>query len=275
MSTPVKLLTVVGIVVICALGTAELVQRARASARPDPPQAVAMPAPAAAAQPVDPDPPSPRTGYTAIAQRDLFRPLAKAPKSAEAPSGSGPGGPGGARRIEPAVKPLASAPGASQPADPLADLALTGVVQVGKRLQVLIENASAGTGQYVALNEEFEGFRVVLIGPSSAVLERGGKQYTLRMGSKELPVRPNAAPATSPVPSALSQSSRPESTSEGPQFRGRGGGMGGFAGDMLSWAESQSLADLERMYGQYGRYLSPQDRARAEEYLNQRRARER
>jgi hypothetical protein len=51
------------------------------------------------------------------------------------------------------------------------------------------------------------------------------------------------------------------------------GGMGAFGGDVLSWAESQSLEDLERMYGQYGQYLAPQDRARAEAYLQQRRAR--
>jgi hypothetical protein len=274
MSALVKPLAVVGVIVIFALGAAELVQRARASARPDatPPTVVAPPA---AAEPTKEAPASPRIDYAAIARRDLFRPLARAPKSAEAPSGSGEGGLGGARQTQPAPEPSANAPGAARPADPLADLALTGVVQVGNRLQVLIEKVSARTGRYVALNEEFEGFRVVLIGQNSAVLERGGKQYTLRMGSKELPDRPGAAPATSPAPSATSESSGPASASRPPSVGARSGGRAGFTGDMLSWAESQSLADLERMYGQYGRYLSPHDRARAEEYLNQRRARER
>jgi hypothetical protein len=47
----------------------------------------------------------------------------------------------------------------------------------------------------------------------------------------------------------------------------------GFGNEMLSWAESMSLPELERLYSQYGDYLSPQQRAQAEAYLQERRAR--
>ena len=129
-------------------------------------------------------------------------------------------------------------------------------------------------GRYVALNEEFEGFRVVLIGESSAVLDRGGKQFTLTMGSKQLSDQAAAAPAggsaTAPSPAA------PPSNPGGPPGGGPGGGMGGaFSGDMLAWADSRSLPELESMYAQYGAYLSPEDRARAQQYLESRRQRER
>jgi len=271
MSTPVKALAAVGLVVVCALGVAQLWQRARRQ----PSRPVGSPAGVDVRTPhaTDATPRSTRErDYAAIAQRDLFRPLVAAPKSAGGGGGES-AAPAGDSPAKPVPRPEGAPPpgGPPAPADPMADLALTGVVQVGDRLQVLIERISARTGRYVALHEEYEGFRVVLIGPSSAVLERNGKQYTLTMGGRQLAEAPPTAATPAPKPPDPSEPAG-GSRAGGPVGL-PGGGMAGFNGDMLSWAESQSLADLERMYGQYGQYLSPGDRARAEAYLEQRRAR--
>ncbi len=272
MSTPVKLLAAAAVVALCAIGAAELLQRGRRE--PPPPPSPVGETRAESDEAADPPPARQAEHYGAIAERDLFRPLVSAPKAAgaEAAPGGAPAAGGAATKAGPPTAGSHGPGGPPGPADPLADLALTGVVQAGDRLQVLIERISTGTGSYVALHEQFDGFRVVLIGPTSVVLERGGKQYTLAMGGRQMPTAPEprpGGPPGGPPPGA-------PTSSEGPSPAGRGGlGGVGFTGDMLSWAERQSLADLERMYGQYGRYLSPQDRARAEEYLESRRARER
>jgi len=274
MRTSVKVFVGVGVVVICALAAAELLQRSKS--RP-PVGAVAQPsAPRARVEP-DPVAEEPAkvefaTDYAHIGQRDIFRPLVRIPKAAAGGAGDGAPAPGTPKATAPTLG-RGPAGGVPRPGDPLADLALTGVVQVGGRLQVLIEKVSTRTGRYVALNEEFEGFRVVLIGESSAVLDRAGKQYTLTMGSKQLPEQAAAAPAGGAASAAPSVASSPPRSSP---VRPPGGTMGGgFGGDMLAWAESRSLAELEGMYAQYGAYLSPEDRARAQEYLESRRRRER
>ncbi|MBM3471876.1 MAG: hypothetical protein FJX75_01220 [Armatimonadetes bacterium] len=278
MRTSVKVFAAVGILVICALAAAELLHRVKSNSRPrtradavaPPVQADAAPAPEEASAAES------SADYARVAQRDLFRPLVRAPKAAE--GGSGEGTPkAGAQKPNPGPSGPGPTGGPPKPADPLADLALTGVVQVGGRLQVLIEKLSTRTGRYVALHEEFEGFRVVLIGENSAVLDRGGKQFTLLMGSKQLPDQAAAAPAGGAAatgPTVASGAS--PGGSDRPGGGGRGGEMGGaFSGDMLAWAEGRPLAELEGMYAQYGAYLSPEDRARAQEYLESRRRRER
>jgi len=276
MSTPVKLFAAAGVIVICALGAAELIQRTRPE-----PKGTPAASRSSRAEPVDSADEAPVrlvSDYSAIAQRNLFRPLVSVPKTGEGAGGGGVegGGPGasGPRAAPPSTRGSGPGSGPPQPPDPLADLALTGVVEVGGQLRILIEKVSARTGQWVALNAEYDGFRVVLIGESSAVLERGGKQYTLRMGGRELPAAPSVAAATSATAGPGGPSASSSAPSAGPSFGGgQGGMMGGFSGDMLSWAEGQSLPDLERMYGQYGQYLSSEDRARAEAYLESRRAR--
>jgi hypothetical protein len=275
MRTSVKVFVGVGVVAICALVAAELLQRARRS-----PQAGAATQPngphrRVEARPAAEEPATTELAadYAAVAQRDIFRPLVRVPKAAEGGVGEGTPAPGTQKATAPTSGP-GPAGSPPKPADPLADLALTGVVQVGGRLQVLIERISTRTGRYVALHEEFEGFRVALIGENSAVLERGGKQFTLLMGSRQLPDQAAAAPASGVATSA------PATAASGPPVarsdRPFGGGMGGgFSGDMLAWADSRSLPELESMYAQYGSYLSPEDRARAQEYLESRRRRER
>jgi hypothetical protein len=150
-------------------------------------------------------------------------------------------------------------------------LALTGITQVGDRLRALLERVSTGTGRYVSVGEEFHGFRVVEIQADSVVLEKDGQQGTLSMGAKrvssETQQRPKPA-ATKKVEDAQTRTSLPA-----PPSRRARDVREGFGEEMLSWAESMSLPELERMYSQYGDYLSPQQRAQAETYLQERRAR--
>jgi len=262
--------------VICALGVAEIARRSHGSARQRVMATESVQSAAQASAPSD-DPPEQRPDYASITQRDLFRPLVKAPKTAGGGGALGPAASAaGSAVAAKAEQGKSGTSGAAQPPDPLADLALTGVIEVGDRLQALIEKVSTRTGRYVSINEDFEGFRVVSIGVDSVVLERAGRQHTLAMGQKQFGERAASAPASAstaseapkPGPSASSSASSPGAP--------RGGGMmGGFGGDILAWAESQSLPDLERMYAQYGSMMSPEDRARAEAYLESRRARER
>jgi hypothetical protein len=143
------------------------------------------------------------------------------------------------------------------------------VIQVGEALQALIEKISTKTGRYVTVNEQYEGFRVAFIDAASVVLEREGRQHTLRIGGKQLPeARPPAPPAAAPAPAPT------PSASTGPSAGPRVGGPGGFSGgDMLSWAESQPLHVLEAMYERYSGSMSPETRAAAQSYLQSRRAR--
>jgi hypothetical protein len=278
MSTSVKLFAAVAVIVIGALGAAEVVRRSRdvpgardptgaAAARSSNPEQAAAPE----EQPVSPS----AADYSMIGQRDIFRPLVKAPQGSAGAGAPGQEGKAGAAGAKPKGegKPSGSPSGAQQPPDPLADLVLTGIIQTGDRLQALIEKVSTKTGRYVAVNEYFEGFRVVSIGANSVVLEREGKQYTLSMGTKQLGEPPSLlAPAPAGVPCSPSESAAGPA---GPQAPGSEGAGGFFGSDMLAWADRQPLSDLERMYAQYSQSMSPEDRARAEEYLESRRQRER
>jgi hypothetical protein len=207
--------------------------------------------------------------YQAIVERNVFRPLVSAPRGpegVEAPSVLAsdeelPRNRAGA---------AADAETRAQPPDPLADLALTGITQVGERLRALLEKVSTRTGRYVSVGEEFHGFRVVEIQADSVVLEKDGEQQTLSMGAKRL------SPGTDerPAPAAKTTEDAQVQTPKPVAPRGRPPEMGeGFGPDMLAWAENMSLRDLERAYAQYSDFLSPEQRAQAEEYLQQRRAR--
>ena len=207
--------------------------------------------------------------YQAIVERNVFRPLVSAPRGPEGieapsvrasdqePPRSGPGG-----------RPHSAARG--QPPDPLADLALTGVTQVGERLRALLEKVSTRTGRYVSVGDEFHGFRVVEIRADSVVLEKDGEQRMLSMGAKRLSseTQERPAPTTEKTEEAQAQTPKPVAP------RGRPPEMGeGFGADMLAWAENMSLGDLERTYAQYADYLSPEQRGQAEKYIEERRAR--
>jgi hypothetical protein len=203
------------------------------------------------------------TSYTAITERNLFRPLVAAPRG---PQGA-PAPPSTVAKLPAETKKPSSPPrpaGPPRPPDPLADLALTGVIQAGDALKALIEHISTRVGQYVIVGDMIDGFRVKLIRVDSVVLEKGGREYTLRLGQKELPAAPVAAPPPKEAPKM-----------EGPRTENstRAHRRGSFLGDWGSWADRMSLAQLEAMYASYKDRMSPEQRAQAEQYLAQRRAR--
>ena len=154
----------------------------------------------------------------------------------------------------------------------MADLALTGVVEVNRELQALIERVSTRVGEFVSVGEEFDGYRVARIDIDAVELEKNGARHTLRMGDKELDQTPSG--------SSAGADSGTSGTAAGPTPPTPGARMGSgqmtgeFGGDMLGWAERQSLQTLERTYGQYSSYMSPDQRRQAEEYLQDRRRRE-
>jgi len=202
--------------------------------------------------------------YDEIVKRDVFRPLVKA-KRVEGSDGPGAGSTSGPAVAKPATTPTPSV----EPPDPVGDLALTGVVEVDRKLQALIEKVSTRVGEFVAVGEEFDGFRVASISIDAVALERDGRSYTLRMGEKELDETPSGSTATSEKPEEAAP--RPTPGSGGPM-----GSMqisGEFGGDMLAWAERQSVSTLERMHRQYSSYMSPEQRRQSEEYIESRRRR--
>jgi hypothetical protein len=210
----------------------------------------------------------PSAPYTEIADRNIFRPLVVRPKGPEGapspPSTVAKTGPEAGKAGNPASG-KAGGPGMPpRPLDPLADLALTGVTEVGGRLQALIEHISTRLGQYVAVGERIDGFGLKSIQATSVVLEKGGKEYTLRMGAKEVPGGPSL---TAP------------STMSGPPggFGPPGGRFRGFGGPpdpdmMLRFADRMSLEQVERMIGAFRDRMTPEQRARADAYLAKRRA---
>ncbi|HJN14121.1 MAG TPA: hypothetical protein QGH10_01455, partial [Armatimonadota bacterium] len=199
-----------------------------------------------------------------IAQRDIFRPLVKAERVAGG-DGSGAGSTSGQAAAKPATTPAPPA----EPADPMADLALTGVVEVDRKLQALIEKVSTRSGEFVAVGGEFDGFRLASISIDAVELERDGRRHTLRMGEKELDETPSGPIATSEKPEETAGQATP---GRGPSM-GSGPTSGDFGGDMLAWAERQPLSTLERMHRQYSSYMSPDQRRQSEEYLESRRRR--
>jgi len=208
---------------------------------------------------------SPEAGgsYAEIAERNMFRPLVAVPKGPEgAPAPPSTKALEGAGKNASGPKTPSSPP---KPPDPLADLALTGVIQTGPTLQALIEHVSTRMGRYLAVGEVLDGFRVKSIQATSVVLEKGGKEYTLRMGEKQLPSNQAAPPPGSggggPGPGD------PPQPSDRSRFRGGGGGM-----DMTRWADRMSLAQVEQMYNTYKDRMTPEQRARTEEYIQRRRA---
>jgi hypothetical protein len=173
-------------------------------------------APRASAASVEPDEPAPvvnASGYRAIDERDLFRPLVTAPKAAEAGAGGGAGETKGGSGTK-SGGPGAGGPGSthSGPPDPTADLALTGVIETTDGLRALIEQISTRQGDFVAVGEVAFGLVVKAISADSVTMSQGDKTYDLRLGAKELPTVGPAVAASAATPSAPS----PPSTSSGP-----------------------------------------------------------
>jgi hypothetical protein len=143
------------------------------------------------------------------------------------------------------------------------------VTQVGKRLRALLERLSTRTGRYVSVGDECYGFQVMQIGATSVVLEKDKQQYTLELGSKQLSTAAAGRAASAEKPKTAEQA-----TPQPPSPSGRSRGTAeGFGSEMLAWAASMTLPDLERLYSQYKDHMQPEQRAQAEEYIERRRAR--
>jgi hypothetical protein len=268
-----KLIIAAGFVGASIIAAAELTRRSRGWSEPPPP--ARQPAPAetseAAAEPEpSPQPSRPEKRYQTIADRNVFRPLVLPPKESQEPeapeleAADQPAAPPGERGRASATSPTGKP-------DPMAGLALTGITQVGERLRALLEHVPTRVGRYVSVGDEFHGFRVVDIRGDSVVLGKDGQQHTLSMGARRLSpeTQGTAEPTAKKVEGIHAPTSPRPLAPTGPPA----GMREGFGEEMLSWAESMSLPELERVYSQYGDYLSPQQRGQAEAYLQQRRAR--
>lgn len=277
MRSSAKLILAAGFVAASIIAAAQLTRRSRDALDPLPAVAT-QPVPGAigraAAEPARPapteEPKRLEKHYQAVAERNIFRPLISPPRE-----------PGGVEaQDESLAAPAASVPSPSdrgpsaypgQAPDPLAGLALTGITQVGDRLRALLEHLPTRTGRYVSVGEEFHGFRVVEVRGDSVLLEKDGQQRTLSLGVKRLPSDTQQTPAPA-TPRNVEAVKAPTPRPAAPRER-RADIREGFGDEMLSWAESMSLPELERLYSQYGSYLSPEQRAQADAYLQQRRAR--
>jgi len=206
----------------------------------------------------DPPPDTTDAGsYRAIGERDLFRPLVAAPKSAEGAGGGGETKGGVAAKAGAKAGTNAPPGGPPRPPDPTADLALTGIIETTDGLRALVEQISTRRGEFVAPGEQAFGFTVKTISAGVVTLAQGPRTYDLRLGAKEMPsVEPTAAaPSATPTPTASSTPSGPPSgmpdfggmssdqrrqafqnwwngmsEEQRQQFRSRRGGGGGFGG---------------------------------------------
>lgn len=188
--------------------------------------------------------------YAVIPERDIFKPLvaSAAPKVnvPDVPS------PTAKRSQSPAM-----------PQSPTEDLAMTGVVQAGGRLRVLITNVKTHESTYAAEGDTAFDFRVVKILAREVRLSKDGEQYTLKMGEKE--IAEESAEASRKTFSASREPSRPSSptTPAGPRPPRRGGFRGGNIGD---WERR-----LEEAHAS-GR-ISDEQYERAKRYIQMRRQR--
>jgi hypothetical protein len=152
--------------------------------------------------------------YRAIGERDLFRPLVAAPKSAGGAGGAGETKGGAGTKAGGKAGPNTPPGGPPRPPDPTADLALTGIIETTDGLRALVEQISTRKGEFVAPGERAFGFTVKTIAAGVITLAQGPKTYDLRLGAKEMPtVEPAAAaaPSSAPTPSASSSPSGPPS----------------------------------------------------------------
>lgn len=264
MSVWAKVVVALAVVVIVAVGITQVARRTAPTAP------TAQPTERVAPEQAKDEPEAPRLAlrYEEIVERSPFKPLVTAPRAAE--GGGNGGGPAETANPTPQNSSPREPAGPAAPPDPLADLALTGVVEIGRELRALLENVKTHVGDYVGVGEEFSGFRVVEIRETEVELEKDGKRHTLRMGDKKLPAGPSSSSSSAPT----------EKAATGASGRPRGGpGLGGpptgeFGEDMLKWAEKMPLRQLEQFYSAYSGQLSPTERKQAEEYLEQRRRRE-
>ena len=217
-----------------------------------PPEADAR-GPSRVASPPDDSPvataPRDANGYRAIAERDLFRPLVTAPKSAEGGGGgeAAAAGSGGSSATKAGAKPPGG-PGGPVPGgrpDPTADLALTGIIETTDGLWALVEQISTKRGEFVAVGAMAFGMTVKEIQAGAITLVQGPRTYELKLGAKQIGGDTAAAPApAAPSGPAQPAASAPTPPSGMPTF-------GGMSFDQRrdafqNWWNSMSEEDRQR-----------------------------
>jgi hypothetical protein len=193
--------------------------------------------------------------YAVVSGRDIFKPLVAPPApKLQVPNVPSPSRPGG-----PSMR-------AATPPSPTADLAMTGVVERGGRVQALVQNIKTGEAQYVTDGSTAFGLHVVRIEATAVVFSKGGKEYTLRMGEKTVPDQ--SAGGAHQTFAASGEGGPSTGSTPGPGegtrrfgFGRRGGGSGGNLDDM------QRRLDEARASGR----MSDEQYQRAQRYMQMRR----
>ncbi len=134
------------------------------------------------------------SGYTIIAQRNLFQPLIAPPKvtTPPPPKPQPPSPPANIPNVfMPPPMPDASLAAHSPAMD---KIAVVGSVRVGDELYVLVEDLAKGDTRYVKAGESAFGYTVKAAGIDDATLERDGQTFTVAMGEGKVgaPVRAGA-----------------------------------------------------------------------------------
>ncbi|MGV3721683.1 MAG: hypothetical protein ACO1SX_12295 [Actinomycetota bacterium] len=93
-----------------------------------------------------------------------------------------------------------SAMAQSRPVPPPRALALVGVTSVGARTQAWLVDLDTRQRATLSVGESAFGYRLKRVDPERVVLTRGGQDFPLRLGEKNVPP---AAPAPPPVAAAL------------------------------------------------------------------------
>ena len=195
----------------------------------------------------DADPTSPEAedryhDYAVVTERDIFHPLAREAASLRNPE----------RFPNPQSRGKA-ADNEEPPKGPTDDVAVTGFIEMGGQLQALVENVETGEGRYVAAGETIFGLTVAAIKRGRVVFGKDGKTYEVAAGEKEIKEEQVATEAKEEK-----KEEQEEKTPQGPS---------GDMDIMRHIPPGMSAAQLRVMYERYKQYLSPEQRAQAEEYI--------
>jgi hypothetical protein len=155
----------------------------------------------------DPEPLT-RSQAEEISGRNIFAPLASDAREEKPKPASG-----GTKST--------SSDASEAPPDPMADIALTGIVQIGGELTALVENIKTGGGDFGAEGEEVMGFRLAAIRRGEIEL-RGpdGKMHTVKMGGKEIA---DTTPGAAAKSATTTSETKPDESSRPTPSAGRGG----------------------------------------------------
>ncbi|MFQ5809146.1 MAG: hypothetical protein ACE5JM_05960, partial [Armatimonadota bacterium] len=160
--------------------------------------------------------------YKVVTQRNVFQPLVAEPRESAAldvPSEI-PSPRGSDRRSGP-----------PEPPDPTTDLAMTGVVESNAGLMGLIKNVETGASVYAGVGDSAFDLRVTRIEAKRVTLAQGDREYTLEMGTKEIPEAEHAsASASRSATAGESSGAAGEAPPRRPGFGPPGGRFG--PGDM-------------------------------------------